>query len=127
MATKSLEHISFLARSLYRRLWRAGGASVLYSRPAVKYVQQRIREGFEEYRHEVDQRILNDIFERDSEHAFNDQEKVNDTKIESKVESEGEIQKSEEEIRKSEEVYQKFEEEVHQKSEEEIQEGNLFH
>ncbi|CAG8697269.1 16955_t:CDS:2 [Cetraspora pellucida] len=66
MATKlrTPDQISFYARSLYRRLWRAGEASVLYSRPAVKYVHQRIREGFEEYRHEVDKRILNDLFER---------------------------------------------------------------
>ncbi|CAG8446799.1 12396_t:CDS:2 [Acaulospora morrowiae] len=55
---------SFQSRSLFRRLWRAGDASVLYSRPAVKYVRKRIREGFEEYRRETDDKILKELYER---------------------------------------------------------------
>src|ERR1700722_14272152 len=52
------------ALSLFRRLWRAGDSSVLYSKPAVYYVRQRIREGFEEYKNETDERILDELFER---------------------------------------------------------------
>jgi hypothetical protein len=52
------------ALSLFRRLWRAGNASVLYSRPAVYYTRQRIREGFNEYKNVEDEIILNDLFER---------------------------------------------------------------
>ncbi|RHZ79860.1 hypothetical protein Glove_140g135 [Diversispora epigaea] len=55
---------SFQSRSLFRRLWRAGNASVLYSRPAVKYVHKRIREGFEEYRNETNEKILKELYER---------------------------------------------------------------
>ncbi|CAG8448793.1 2995_t:CDS:2 [Funneliformis mosseae] len=52
------------SKSLFRRLWRAGDSSVLYSRPAVYYVRQRIREGFEEYKNVTNENILNDLFER---------------------------------------------------------------
>ncbi|GBB89155.1 hypothetical protein RclHR1_15840007 [Rhizophagus clarus] len=52
------------ALSLFRRLWRAGDSSVLYSRPAVYYIRQRIREGFDEYKDVKNKRILNELFER---------------------------------------------------------------
>ncbi len=52
------------ALSLFRKLWRAGDSSVLYSRPAVYYVRQRIREGFEEYKNVTNEKILIDLFER---------------------------------------------------------------
>ncbi|RIA88491.1 hypothetical protein C1645_242862 [Glomus cerebriforme] len=52
------------ALSLFRRLWRAGDSSVLYSKPSIYYVRQRIREGFEEYKNEKNEMVLNDLFER---------------------------------------------------------------
>nr|CAG8438373.1 15353_t:CDS:2 [Entrophospora candida] len=55
---------SFQALSLYRRLRRAGEESVLYSRPAIYYVRQRIREGFREYENVADEQLLQDLFER---------------------------------------------------------------
>ncbi|CAG8754721.1 7495_t:CDS:2, partial [Gigaspora margarita] len=69
---------------------------------------------------------LNKNFVKDSEHVFNDQEKFNNTNIESKVESkefqksEKTNQKSEEEIHQKSEESQKSEEETHNKSEKEI-------
>nr|CAG8508511.1 5797_t:CDS:2 [Entrophospora candida] len=58
---------SFQALSLYRRLRRAGEESVLYSRPAIYYVRQRIREGFREYENVADEQLLQDLFERAAE------------------------------------------------------------
>ncbi|CAJ0826911.1 7680_t:CDS:2 [Entrophospora sp. SA101] len=58
---------SFQALSLYRRLRRAGEESVLYSRPAIYYVRQRIREGFREYENVTDEQLLQDLFERAAE------------------------------------------------------------
>ncbi|CAB4411379.1 unnamed protein product [Rhizophagus irregularis] len=52
------------ALSLFRRLWRAGDSSVLCSKPAVYYIRQRIREGFDEYKNVRNEIILNDLFER---------------------------------------------------------------
>lgn len=52
------------ALSLFRRLWRAGDSSVLYSKPAVYYIRQRIREGFDEHKNVRNEIILNDLFER---------------------------------------------------------------
>ncbi|KAF0479090.1 kinase-like protein [Gigaspora margarita] len=69
---------------------------------------------------------LNKNFVKDSEHVFNDQEKFNNTNIESKVESkefqksEKTNQKSEEEIHQKSEESQKSEEETHNKSEKDI-------
>ena len=62
--TTQIHPINKKALSLFRRLWRAGDSSVLYSKPAIYYVRQRIREGFNEYKNEKNERVLDELFER---------------------------------------------------------------